>query len=404
VRFPREPEGYRANPGPLHPLTFELAARRPEPRQAIFAAWNRLLDQPRFPINPNWIGETPLIASEALIERINDRVTDLVGWLAPRLSRQDDRAWPLAPAADVLSADLAIVLAPETEAGWDLRWVEMQTFTSLVSMIYTLHRAGAEIWPELDDLQFWDKAAIGLDWLGATRRWMAPVPGSLLLENTPWSQPTRHDFEAAAHWFGVTVTEPGSLRKRSGQLEHFDESGRWRPAPHVANRLILHETPARTEVQELLSSVSPGWNSHPAWFYRIDKGVLPDLPLAPNEKCTRGDRWRDLGLPAEALVAKACHSYAGRGVRLNMDAGALDNLEKGWIVQPRFSPAPLIEARDGAPLYGEIRCVVALPQDGSAPWTVCRLARMTRGSLASAGSWSGAAGEGAVPLYAPPGS
>ena len=389
--------------GPLHPLTFELAARCPEPRGALLAEWNRLLGNPRFPVNPHWIGETPLIASPALIARIGRRLEDLLAWIAPRLRRQDDPGWPLAPAADVLSADLAIVLAPEAEGGWDLRWVEMQTFTSLVSMIYTLHRAGAEQWRELNDLAFWDTPN-GEDWLAATRRWMAPEPGAILLENNPWSQPTRHDFEAAAHWFGVTVTEPGALRQRSGRLQRRDENDSWLPVPHVANRLILHETPDRDEIQNLLVSVSPGWNSHPAWFYRIDKGVLPDLPLPSNEKCARGDRWRELGHPAERLVAKACHSYAGRSVRLNVDADTLDGLENpdGWIVQPRFSPAPLLQARDGAPLYGEIRCVLALPQDGAPPWTVCRLARMTRGPFASAASWSGAAGEGAVPLYAPP--
>jgi len=43
-----------------------------------------------------------------------------------------------------------------------------------------------------------------------------------------------------------------------------------------------------------------------------------------------------------------------------------------------------------------------LPKDGAEPWIVCRLARMTRGPMASANGWSGLPGEGAVPVYAPP--
>lgn len=369
----------------------------------MLASWVRLLNQPRFPIDPGWIGETPLVASQTLIKRLDQRLSDLVGWLGPRLSRQADPAWPLAPAADVLSADLAIVLAPESEFGWELRWVELQTFTSLVSTIYTLHRAATQLWPELDAMTFWSGLPDGRDWLEATRMWMAPERGSILLENAPWSQFTRPDFEAAQHWFGLTVTDPESLRARSGQLEFSDAHGHRRHVPHIANRLILHEAAAPAELAQLLSSVSPSWNSHPAWYYRVDKGVMPDLPLAPVERCARGDRWRDLGLPAEALVAKAFHSRSGRGVRLSLDADALDGLEtpKAWMVQPRFSPAPLLKARDGAPLYGEIRCILALPEDGE-PWLVTRLVRLTRGPLASASSWSGAPGEGAVPLYAPP--
>ncbi|MGN6516497.1 MAG: hypothetical protein ACTHLR_11740 [Rhizomicrobium sp.] len=370
----------------------------------MLSNWLHLLNQPRFPINPNWIGETPLVASRALIAALDDRIHDLLGWLKPRLGRQDDSDWPMAPAADVLSADLAIVRAPDTERGWDLRWVELQTFTSLVSLIYTLHRAGAELWPELAPCTFWGKPPHGRDWLSATKTWMAPAPDSILLEHNPWSQPTRADFEAARHWFGLTVTEPQALRPRAGRLERIDESGRLFAVPHIANRLILHEAENAEALTRMLSSASVSWHSHPVWYYRINKGVMPDLPLPQSQRCARGDRWRELGHPAEALVAKACRSYAGKSVLLTPDAKALDSLDdpQSWIVQPRFSSAPLIQAHDGAPLHGEIRCVIALPRDGADPWIVCRLARMTRGPMASANGWSGLPGEGAVPVYAPP--
>jgi hypothetical protein len=65
-------------------------------------------------------------------------------------------------------------------------------------------------------------------------------------------------------------------------------------------------------------------------------------------------------------------------------------------------PAPQLHARDGAPLYPELRCIVALPRNGAEPWLVCRLARMSRSPMVATGNWSGAAGEGAVPVYAPP--
>jgi hypothetical protein len=368
----------------------------------LLSNWLRLLDNPRYPINPNWIGETPLIASKALITALDDQVRNVLTWLGPKLARRDDADWPLAPAADVLSADLAIVSAPDIERGWDLRWVELQTFTSLVSLIYTLHRAGAELWPELGRHAFWGTPPGG-DWLKATKAWMAPEPGSILLEQDPWSQPTRADFEAAKHWFGVTVTEPDDLRLRNGVLERIDDDGRAHAVPHIANRLIMHEAANADAVKQMLSRTSASWHSHPAWYYRINKGVMPDLPLPPDQRCARGDHWRDLGLPAEALVAKACQSYAGKSVLLAPDTAALDGLSdpQNWVVQPRFSSAPLLQAHDGAPLHGEIRCIIALPRDGSEPWIVCRLARMTRGAMASSGGWSGLPGEGAVPVYAP---
>lgn len=368
------------------------------------AAWARLLDGPRFPVEAGWIGETPLIASADLIGRLDDRIAALVGWLGPRLSRRDDPDWPLAPAADVLSADLAIVEAPDRPGGWDLRWVELQTFTSLLSTIYTLHRAACEVWPELEARAFWSTPPGGRDWLDATRAWMAPDPDSILLEHDPWAQPTRPDFEAARRWFGVTPVDPRVLRLAGGRLDRASDDGTRRPVRHIANRLILHEAANPESARRLLAAAPVTWNSHPAWYYRVDKGVMPDLPLPPSERCARGDRWRTLDLPPEALVAKACHSHSGRAVKLHLGADGLDALDNptGWIVQPRFTPRPLREARDGHPLYGEIRCILALPAAGEAPWLVCRLVRMTRGPFTSTASWSGAPGEGAVPLYAPP--
>ncbi len=357
----------------------------------------------RYPIEPASIGEMPLVGSRALIDRIDGRLRDLLRALGPRLARRPDPDWPLAPAADVLSADLAVVAAPDTALGWDLRWVEFQTFTSLVSLIYTLHRASAELWPELAAMTFWEKGLTDEAWRAATRRWMAPEPGSILLEDAPWSQPTRPDFEAAQHWFGVSVTAPESLRVRRGRLEHCDANGRWHPVPHIANRLILRESPERDALLAVLSPLTLGWHSHPVWYDRVHKGVMAEVPLPAGERCVRADRWRDLGLPAREPVAKRCYGRGGRGLRMRPDAAALDGLQapEDWIVQPRFSPMPLLTARDGAPLYGEIRCVVALPEGGE-PWLVCRLARMTRGPVTSAAGWSGAPGEGAVPIYAPP--
>src|SRR5690348_11432828 len=156
---------------------------------------------------------------------------------------------------------------------------------------------------------------------------MAPEPGSILLEQDPWSQPTRADFEAACHWFGLSVTEPQDLRLRGGRLEHIDEEGRAMPVPHIANRLILHEATDAGAVKQMLSRAAVSWHSHPAWYYRINKGVMPELPLPEGQRCARGDNWRELGLPAAALVAKACQSYAGKSVLLNPSADALDTLD-----------------------------------------------------------------------------
>jgi hypothetical protein len=377
---------------PLHPETQQLQRQCPQPRERLEAIWRAHVPNARH-LRGIFLGEVPLVASALLVERLNDRIQSALKALGPWLTPAEEEAWPCAVPADVLALDLAVVSCDE-EPGWDLRWVEIQAFTSVLATLVLLRRGHQACWPQLagrgPHVQGL-RAAIGGH--------AAPEP-SVLLEYDPWSQRSSFDLEAASRLWGLPVVEPDRLRRRGNRLEAWLE-GSWRPVDHVFNRLIPHQHPDRESVCRLLAGAQARWHSHPRWFYRIDKGLLPYLDLPASERCLPATRWRELALPAEALVAKARHSWGGRDVRTHVDAQTLDGLPMpaDWVVQPRFYPQPLAKARDGAPLFGEIRCMMALPLTGE-PWLMGRIVRLTRGATMS--SVTGAPGEGVSLLYDPP--
>lgn len=394
--------------GPLHPLVAQIAADD-NTRPALQKTWARLVGDDRAPLPLSCIGEVPLVMSERLHAELNTRLDQLCAWVQARVNDGEwanDPAWPGITTPDVMAADIAIVRDAGHPDGWSLRWVEFQAFHSLSVSVFGLHRAWQSLHPELGALEPYQLPDGESDWLEAVRRWASRSEGGALLEHEPHKQKTAFDLFATARVLNLALVDPSALREVGGVLQRrVDGAGttRWIDIPHVLNRLILHEDGARGRTSRILSDARATWSGHPVWFDRIHKGMLTELPVAENERCTTVDRWRELKIPAEELVAKSTKSWGGAAVRMNVCAADLDAIPDphDWIVQPRFSSYPVATARDGAPLYGEIRSVVALPA-GKRPWVASRLSRLTRIPMGSASSWSGKPGEGMVPVYAPP--
>jgi hypothetical protein len=355
------------------------------------------------------IGEVPLVMSQRLHEEVNARALMLAQWVREQHAAgrwRDDPRWPDIGEPDSLVVDLAIVKDENEPGGWGVRWVEFQTFLTVAATLYAAHVAALKEWPQLAALRTWDASPeFGDDWVTASREWLSPAARGAIMDMAPSQQFTRFDLYGSAHLWGLDVIDADTLRVNDGVLQTpaANDNEAWRDVPHVVNRFIMHESPRSQELAQMVSQAKTTWCNHPGWFYRVHKGLLPELPLAPRERCARADQWRSLGLPAESLVLKAVDSWGGAAVHLNVDAQTIDQLTDAhrWIVQPRYEQAPVLTARDGTPLYAELRVIIAL-KPGEDPWIAGRLARVFRGAMASAKGWRGAPGEGLCVVYPPP--
>jgi hypothetical protein len=351
----------------------------------------------RHPLLPAYIAEAPLVASQELLNQLNLRTHDLCEQLRPQLAASKDALWgPVAP-LDVITLDFALV---EDEAqGWGVRVVELQAFTSVVATASVLADIGREIWPATNDLLFHDPVS---SWRESFKRWAAPHEASALVETQPWQQKTAFDFEAARQVLGVPVVALEDLQRQGGRL-HLPQAAGGRPLSHILNRVILHTVPEPTLVSKLLVGADVSWHSHPQGYYQVSKAAMTQLNLPRGEGVARADEWRRLGLPASDLVLKAVSSFGGADVFLHVTEPQLDELPNAteWLVQPRYQPLAVRTAADGAPVFVEIRCVVAL-QPGVTPWTAARFTRMYRGGKASASTFNGDSGVGMSVLLSPP--
>jgi hypothetical protein len=340
------------------------------------------------------------IGNAALRQALERKIGRLLHALDPHLQRERPD-WPGAR-ADVLALDLAFVEHPRRP--FELAWVEIQAFTSMLPTFHTLHLAQRRLhaldacWSPHDPLP------PGVDWVTQLRRWVAPHHDTVLIEDRPRQRPTWPDLDAARHWWHVDVHDWRALVPTQGELACPGTRRRYR---HVWNRLIpadLDPLDRRHAEALLMAADRLTWHSHPAWYEGIHKGTLAQLPLAPHEAChwiedspLRADDFAH----AERWVAKSVGGHSGSGLLLAPTAAQLRALTtpRQWIVQNRFRQVPIgRHPVSGQPLFGELRCMLGL-RDGYAPWVMGWMLRLSTNGIATMSGRHTRPGEGMTLLY-----
>ena len=398
------------NNHPLHPLSFDLMQRAPRSKQQVHQEWMKANGGDFAFTGTTHFSELPLIASTALQQQLQTRVLDLCHTLKPRLKTQSLHAlsWLHAPDADVLTVDYAVVEAPHTTCGWEIRLVEFQAFPSLIAMVHLLEQSHQILWPELNNMPPWvmpTKDHSPALWKQACEHWQAGIDGTILLEYQPHKAGTYFDLQATSRLWQIPIVEPRQLKLYQGKLIATLENGKTIEVSKILNRLILSDLPTNDSAIVLLKEIDQTiqWHGHPAWYYAMHKGIASELSLKTEPRNVRADDWRALGLSAEKLVAKNIYSCGGKDLLLSPSAAQLDALHQAhdWIVQPRYKPYPIITAQDGAPIFAEMRLIVNI-KNLDTPWIAAQIARLYRGDSASAGLYQGRPGEGTTLLHSAP--
>ena len=91
------------------------------------------------------------------------------------------------------------------------------------------------------------------------------------------------------------------------------------------------------------------WVGHPNWFYKISKFSLPLINSEYNPNCyflSNLDKYPD---DLENYVLKPLFSFAGSGVKIDVDEEMLDNIKdkSNFILQKKVDYIPIIETPDG---------------------------------------------------------
>lgn len=396
---------------PFHALSFELQRSAPQSKQRMQALWAQYAGTPHVPEQPVLFSEWPVIASHHLQNQLTQRALALCQTLKPQLqaSVMQAQGWQHGCAADVLTIDYAIVCRSEAESegenGWDLRLVEFQAFTSLITMGYRLHQVHSQLWPQLADCPPWQKLTSEQAWLDRSRNWLAGGENPALLEYQPWQRGTLFDLHAASLLWKLPIIEPQQIEIDAAGRLISKQSGVRQSHDKILNRLITSELNDDAKFLKQLQRSTLDWHSHPAWYFLVHKGLAADIKIPFEPENVKGNQWRKLNLPAQDLVAKNIYSCGGKDLYIGPSAQELDQLPDAeqWLIQPRFRPYPVMRTQAGAPVYAEVRLIVQLRED-EAPWIGMQLVRMYCADQASASLFQGREGEGASILHMPPGA
>jgi hypothetical protein len=396
---------------PLHPFCLELMVRSPKTKDEIHVSWmSESKSIFKFESNKN-LSEQVLIASPELKKKINERIDDLCQKLKSKLlsTSLPTSIWSNAPDADVLTVDYAIIQDQDTTLSWDLRLVEFQAFTSLLTTGYLLHQVHQKLWPELANFQPWGSHYEGKPVQGTTHwkeicgQWQAGSESTVLLEHNPYQRPTSFDLMATSQLWNIPLIDPQQLKFNGTQLLAKLSTGETIPIKKIFNRLILSDIEKDLVSVKNIRDTDVKWHSHPAWYYGIHKGTATEVNFKFEPKNARANEWKSLNMPASSLVAKNIFSFGGKDLLISPNEAQLNSLQNAndWLIQPKYTAFPIFYDEDGTATFGEIRLIVNL-KNIDQPWIAMQMIRLYRGHSAASSYLQGKRFEGITLLYNPP--
>ncbi|HEY1166905.1 MAG TPA: hypothetical protein VGE90_17135 [Chitinophaga sp.] len=212
----------------------------------------------------------------------------------------------------------------------------------------------------------------------------------ILLELRPEEQKTRIDFYYTQQKLGILPVCISDLIQEGSRL-YYQHNGEKIQIKRIYNRVIFDELFKRESppgsYPNLFQELDVEWITHPNWFYRISKYMLP---LIHSEFAPKS--WYLHKLPVvpsdlENYVLKPLFSFAGQGVIIDVTATDIDKIKdpENWILQHKVRYAPVIYT-PGAPAHCEIRMMYIWPDGSPRPMLVHNLARISRGKMISVSS------------------
>lgn len=208
----------------------------------------------------------------------------------------------------------------------------------------------------------------------------------VLLEIFPEKQKTNVDFALTEQYLGIKTVCLTKIKKKGKQL-FYENKGRYIPIHRIYNRVIfdeLHRLPDLNLQFDFRDEVDVTWVTHPNWFFKISKYILPKLhhKYVPksyflNEFPTHEN--------LEDFVLKPLFSFAGNGVELHPTQEKVEKIQNrdNYILQRKVSYEPLFEDINGELSKAEIRMLYLWKEEADMPQLMDNLVRMTKVEMAN---------------------
>ena len=206
----------------------------------------------------------------------------------------------------------------------------------------------------------------------------------VLLEIYPEKQKTAIDFILTEQLLGIKTVCLTKVKKNGKKL-YYENNGKLTEIKRIYNRVIFDELDRISDLNtefDFREDVDVKWITHPNWFFKISKFLLPILQhqFVPKSYFLHEfPETEDL----KNFVLKPLFSFAGSGVNLNPTKEITDAIEdkQNYILQRKVEYAPIFEDINGDYSKAEIRLLYIWPENNERPILMENLARMTKAAM-----------------------
>lgn len=339
------------------------------------------------------IAETPIFLTDSFVEKCVMAAEEIIDFIVhPDFKKRTEQAIPsgmFTPNEDdcpqLISIDFAI---SRNETGELIPYlIELQGFATLFNYQSYLSEKYISHFNLSESLTPYFNGLSRQEYLSLLEKILLdsfPAEEVILLELFPDKQKTRIDFVLAKEDFGIETICLTEIIKKDRSL-FYQKNGKLQKISRIYNRVILDELTTYKDLDlsfHFNDEVDVSWVSHPNWFFRISKYLLP---LLSGKYIPKSYFLSDFDLKKEAIaeyVLKPLYSFAGSGVDLNPTEEKLEKMiEKGqYLMQKKISYEPIIESLNGK-VKAELRLMYLWDKTKSRPTLATNITRLSRGEM-----------------------
>ena len=262
--------------------------------------------------------------------------------------------------------------------------IELQAFPTLYSFQKKLKNTLIEVYPFLNTTE---QSLPTDEYIAALKSLIIgeeDPKNVILMEIFPEKQKTQIDFIFTEKFLGIKTVCLTKVIKKGKDL-FYEENNELIHIRRIYNRVIFDELDRIPDLKlnfDVREEVNVKWITHPNWFFKISKYLLPQLK---HQYIPKSYFLNDF--PSEEklenFVLKPLFSFAGAGVNLYPTQELIDSIEDphNFIMQRKVNYAQIFKDPNNQFSKAEIRLLYIWPEDKPEPQLMEYLVRMTKAEM-----------------------
>lgn len=206
----------------------------------------------------------------------------------------------------------------------------------------------------------------------------------VMMDIEPEKQHTYIDFLWTERLYGIEPVCISKIWSEDDRLYYHNRQGQKHEILRIYNRFIFDELEQRPDIIpgfDMSTDYGIQWVSHPNYFNRISKYLMPHMPYDCVPKTEYLHKVTSLPSNLEDYVLKPLYSFSGNGVLFDFSEEDILQIKdpENYILQEKVHYAPVLQSPTG-PVKAEVRVMVLWPENEE-PFLAINLVRLSKGKM-----------------------